>query len=106
VPDTYRTAYCASNYEQRVQATIDASNNNIAAFFCESVLSCAGQIVLPPGFLKQTYQQVRNAGGVCVADEVQVGFGRVGSHFWAFEMQQVVPDIVTLGKRMSDWWSS
>lgn len=42
---------------------------------------------------------MRKAGGVCVADEVQVGFGRSGDHFWAFESQDVIPDIVTLGKR-------
>ena len=46
------------------------------------------------------YQIVRNAGGICIADEVQVGFGRVGTHWWAFELQGVVPDIVTVGKPM------
>ena len=53
---------------------------------------------MPPSYLRHAYEIVRAAGGVCVADEVQVGFGRVGSHFWAFETQGVVPDIVTLGK--------
>jgi 4-aminobutyrate aminotransferase-like enzyme/Ser/Thr protein kinase RdoA (MazF antagonist) len=67
-------------------------------FIAESILSCAGQIVLPPGYLEQSYQSVRRSGGLCIADEVQVGFGRVGSHFWGFETQNVVPDIVTLGK--------
>jgi 4-aminobutyrate aminotransferase-like enzyme len=62
------------------------------------VLSCGGQIVLPPGYLTEAYRHVRVAGGVCIADEVQVGFGRVGSHMWAFETQGVVPDIVTMGK--------
>lgn len=74
----------------------------VAAFFAESLLSCAGQIVLPPGYLPAAYGAVRDAGGVCVADEVQVGFGRVGSHFWGFELQNVVPDIVTLGKPMGN----
>ncbi|MEL6969653.1 MAG: aminotransferase class III-fold pyridoxal phosphate-dependent enzyme [Bacteroidota bacterium] len=69
-----------------------------AAFLAESILSCGGQIVLPEGYLKAIYQQVRAAGGLCIADEVQVGFGRVGSHFWGFELQGVVPDIVTMGK--------
>ncbi len=68
------------------------------AFFCESALSCAGQVILPPGYLRRIYAQVRAAGGVCVADEVQTGFGRAGSHFWMFETQGVVPDIVTMGK--------
>ena len=69
-----------------------------AAFICESALSCAGQIILPPGYLRQAYATVRASGGVCIADEVQTGFGRAGSHFWMFETQNVVPDIVTLGK--------
>src|SRR2546421_12655991 len=61
-------------------------------------LSCAGQIILPQGFLRAAFAEVRAAGGVCVADEVQTGFGRAGTHFWMFETQGVVPDIVTLGK--------
>ena len=72
--------------------------NRPAAFLCESLLSCGGQIVLPPGFLAASYRHARAAGAVCIADEVQVGFGRVGSHFWGFETQGVVPDIVTMGK--------
>ena len=70
----------------------------MCAFFAESILGCAGQVVLPEGYLQGAYERVRATGGVCIADEVQVGFGRVGSHFWAFETQGVVPDIVTLGK--------
>ena len=69
-----------------------------AAFFHESILSCGGQIPLPPGYLKAAYAGVRAAGAVCVADEVQIGFGRTGNAFWAFEEHGVVPDIVTLGK--------
>ena len=69
-----------------------------AAFICESLLSCGGQIELPPGYLAAAYALVRQDGGVCICDEVQVGFGRVGSHFWGFETQGVVPDIVTMGK--------
>jgi 4-aminobutyrate aminotransferase-like enzyme/Ser/Thr protein kinase RdoA (MazF antagonist) len=70
----------------------------LAAFFCESALSCAGQVILPAGYLQGMYAQVRAAGGVCVADEVQTGFGRAGSHFWMFETQGVTPEIVTMGK--------
>ncbi|MDP7439318.1 MAG: aminotransferase class III-fold pyridoxal phosphate-dependent enzyme, partial [SAR324 cluster bacterium] len=69
-----------------------------AAFICESMLGCGGHVPLPDGFLKQSYQHVRQHGGLCIADEVQVGFGRAGKHFWSFELQDVVPDIVTLGK--------
>jgi 4-aminobutyrate aminotransferase-like enzyme len=54
--------------------------------------------VLPDGYFQALFPLIRAAGGVCIADEVQVGFGRVGSHMWAFETQGVVPDIVTLGK--------
>ncbi|MFC0805613.1 aminotransferase class III-fold pyridoxal phosphate-dependent enzyme [Ensifer sp. P24N7] len=67
-------------------------------FLAESVPSVAGQVFLPDGYLKEVYRMIREAGGVCIADEVQVGFGRVGSHWWAFETQGVVPDIVTMGK--------
>jgi 4-aminobutyrate aminotransferase-like enzyme len=69
-----------------------------AAFFSEGILGTGGMLVLPDGYLQQAYAHVRAAGGVCVADEVQIGFGRVGSHMWAFETQGVVPDIVTMGK--------
>jgi 4-aminobutyrate aminotransferase-like enzyme len=56
------------------------------------------QIILPEGYLREVYEEMRAEGAVCIADEVQCGFGRAGDHFWAFEEQQVVPDIVTLGK--------
>lgn len=79
-------------------AAARANNRPIAAFVCESVLGCGGQIVLPDGYLQAAFAHVRAAGGVCIADEVQVGFGRVGSHLWGFETQGVVPDIVTMGK--------
>ncbi len=69
-----------------------------AAYIAETLPSVAGQIVFPAGYLAEVYRQVRAAGGVCIADEVQVGFGRLGTHFWGFETQGVVPDIVVLGK--------
>jgi 4-aminobutyrate aminotransferase-like enzyme/Ser/Thr protein kinase RdoA (MazF antagonist) len=71
---------------------------SVAAFLSESILSCGGQIVPPEGYLPEVYRLVRESGGVCIADEVQTGFGRTGSHFWSFEAQAVVPDIVTAGK--------
>lgn len=71
-------------------------------FLAESIPSVAGQVFLPEGYLKEVYRLVREAGGVAIADEVQVGFGRVGSHWWAFETQGVVPDIVTMGKPIGD----
>ena len=106
MPDMYRgrhsdPASAGASYADYVCSTIDRVENDgkkIAAFICESLLGCAGQIVLPDGYLEAAYQYAREAGAVCIADEVQVGFGRVGSHFWGFETQQVLPDIVTLGK--------
>lgn len=92
-------------YARQVQKTLNlmrAGGRHPAVFFCESMLGCGGQIVLPEGYLEGAFRQVREAGAVCVADEVQVGFGRAGSHFWAFETQGVVPDIVTLGKPMGN----
>ena len=68
------------------------------AFIAETLPSVGGQIVFPPNYLEEVYRHVRAAGGVCIADEVQVGFGRLGTHFWGFETQGVVPDIVVLGK--------
>lgn len=77
-------------------------NTKLAAFICESLPSCGGQVVLPDHYLQRIYSVVRAAGGVCIADEVQVGLGRVGSHFWGFETQSVVPDIVTIGKPLGN----
>ena len=71
-------------------------------FIAESLPSVGGQVVFPPGYLAGCYGAVRAAGGVCIADEVQVGFGRLGDFFWGFRMQNVVPDIVVLGKPMGN----
>ncbi|MBS1241491.1 MAG: putative class-III aminotransferase, partial [Gemmatimonadetes bacterium] len=79
-------------------AGLEATGEPPAAFLAESILSCGGQVVLPEGFLTEAYRRIRAAGGVTIADEVQVGFGRVGTHWWGFETQGVVPDIVTMGK--------
>ncbi len=107
MPDDYRGLYRrddparATRYAAHVGEAfgrVRAAGRAPAAFLCESLLSCGGQIVLPPGYLAAAYAHARAAGAVCIADEVQVGFGRVGSAFWGFETQGVVPDIVTLGK--------
>lgn len=74
------------------------NTETIGGFIAESMPSVAGQIVLPPGYLNNVYDAVGKAGGVCIADEVQTGYGRIGTHFWAFESYGVVPDIVVLGK--------
>lgn len=107
IPDIYRGIYrsddaqAGSKYASHVQRAIQkmqAEGRNPAAFIFESVISCGGQVELPANFLKEAYQYVRNAGGVCLADEVQTGCGRAGDYFWAFQAHDVVPDIVTIGK--------
>lgn len=107
IPDSYRApadwpiADHAKRYAESVAEQIAAMAREGRApglFIAESIPSVAGQVFLPDGYLREVYAMVRAAGGICVADEVQVGFGRVGSHWWAFEMQDVVPDIVTMGK--------
>lgn len=70
----------------------------LCGFIAESMPSVAGQIIFPDGYLAPVHEAVRDAGGVCIADEVQTGYGRTGKHFWAFEKYGVVPDIVVLGK--------
>jgi 4-aminobutyrate aminotransferase-like enzyme len=111
MPDTYRGLYRTDHpnpgkaYADHVRQAIrelQDGGGNVGAFICESLLGCGGQIILPEGYLKEAYHHVREAGGVCLADEVQVGFGRVGTHFWGFETQGVVPDIITLGKPMGN----
>jgi 4-aminobutyrate aminotransferase-like enzyme len=97
----YTDANAGENYASSVKQVITEAKNkgrNVAAFICETFPSVGGQIVLPKGYLKHAYQHVRAAGGVCIADEVQTGFGRIGTHFWGFQQQGVVPDIVVLGK--------
>jgi 4-aminobutyrate aminotransferase-like enzyme/Ser/Thr protein kinase RdoA (MazF antagonist)/murein DD-endopeptidase MepM/ murein hydrolase activator NlpD len=102
MPDDYRGLHRrddpdrAEKYAAYVAEAV--RDGAVGAFLAESLLSCGGQIVLPPGYLLAAYRHARAAGAVCIADEVQVGFGRVGSRFWGFETQEVVPDIVTLGK--------
>ena len=103
IPDDYRGAFrrvdpeAGKKYAAQVGEII---RTGVApgAFIAETLPSVGGQVVLPPGYLSHAYQHVRAAGGLCIADEVQVGFGRLGEHFWGFESQQVVPDMVVLGK--------
>ncbi|ODM95367.1 Ethanolamine-phosphate phospho-lyase [Orchesella cincta] len=115
-PDSYRGKYrdtdhgldeLGRKYAEDVKHIIAKARDggrNIAAFISESLQSCGGQVILPPGYLKNVYRYVREAGGVCIADEVQVGFGRVGKHWWAFQLQgeDVIPDICTVGKPMGN----
>ena len=83
---------------QQVINIIQKLDARLCGFIAESMPSVAGQIVLPDGYLNKVYDAVRSAGGICIADEVQTGFGRIGTHFYAFEKYGVVPDIFVLGK--------
>jgi len=111
IPDVYRGAYKADDpnagarYARYVAETIASLGKNdrgIAGFIAETCPSVGGQIVFPPGYLASVYEHVRAAGGVCIADEVQTGLGRMGTSFWAFEDQGVVPDIVVIGKPLGN----
>ncbi|RED23432.1 hydroxylysine kinase /5-phosphonooxy-L-lysine phospho-lyase [Flavobacterium cutihirudinis] len=100
-PHKYGDAEAGEKYAADVQRIIEnlkTEDKAPAVFICETLLGVGGQIPLPENYLKTVYDYVRAAGGVCIADEVQVGFGRIGDHFWGFELQNVVPDIVVLGK--------
>ena len=77
-------------------------NKKLSAFFTESILGCGGQIVLPKNYLKEIFKLVRSKGGICISDEVQTGFGRVGNKFWSYENHEIIPDICTLGKPMGN----
>jgi 4-aminobutyrate aminotransferase-like enzyme/Ser/Thr protein kinase RdoA (MazF antagonist) len=107
LPDDYRGAHkrgdrgAGPGYAQAVGEVVDDLRRRgvkPCGFIAESCPSVGGQIVPPPGYLPAAYRSVRDAGGVCIADEVQTAYGRMGTHFYAFEAQDVVPDIVVLGK--------
>ncbi|NXC42085.1 AT2L2 lyase, partial [Penelope pileata] len=109
VPDTYRGLYREDHedpvtaYANEVKNIIEQAHKKgrkIAAFFAESLPSVGGQIIPPAGYFQKVAEHVHKAGGIFIADEIQVGFGRVGKHFWAFQLQgeDFIPDIVTMGK--------
>ncbi|HJQ21232.1 MAG TPA: aminotransferase class III-fold pyridoxal phosphate-dependent enzyme [Gemmatimonadaceae bacterium] len=105
IPDDYRGPYKRTDPDAgaRYAAAVStaATPTSVGAFLMESMPSVAGQIVPPPGYLSAAFAAVRAAGGVCIVDEVQVGFGRTGD-FWGFERQGVVPDIIVMGKPMGN----
>ena len=108
MPDPYRGPFkgygeeageaYARDMATRIEAIRARGQDGPAGFIAESMIGCGGQIILPDGYLKSAFAQVREAGGLCIADEVQIGFGRDGENMWGFEYQDVVPDIVTMGK--------
>jgi alanine-glyoxylate transaminase/(R)-3-amino-2-methylpropionate-pyruvate transaminase len=104
-PDRYRgpwgydDADAGKKYANDVRELIGfATPGKVAAFIAESIQGVGGTIVFPDDYLREAYTHVRAAGGLCIADEVQAGFGRTGTHYWGFETQGVVPDIVTMAK--------
>ena len=106
LPDTFRGLYrgegAIARYLKQLSEVIDAMGGEVGAFFAESIVSTAGQIVLPDGYLASAFDAIRKSGGVCVSDEVQIGLGRVGDHFWGFGLHGVIPDIVTMGKPLGN----
>lgn len=109
VPNAFRGTYRGHATADRYLADLDHDldrladeGRDVAAFLCESVLGNAGGVLLPEGYLSGAYDRVRARGGLCIADEVQVGFGRMGSTFWGFEQSGAVPDIVTVAKPMGN----
>ena len=103
-PDPYRGPFAGDpdegkKYADDVRGVIDyATSGRIAGFIAESIQGVGGTVVYPEGYLRRAYEHARGAGGVCIADEVQTGFGRLGTHYWGFETQGVLPDIVTMAK--------
>ena len=108
IPDTYRGQYknndgtAGQQYAEDAIKIIENSAKPIAAFITEPVVGCGGQVPLAKGYLKHMYLAIRKQGGICISDEVQTGFGRLGNVFWGFEAQEVVPDIVIVGKPMAN----
>ena len=104
-PYPYRGPYghddpdAGRKYANDVKEVIEYTTpGKVAGFIAESIQGVGGFVEFPKGYLKNVYEHVRAAGGVCIADEVQTGFGRTGTHFWGFETQDVIPDIVTMAK--------
>jgi 4-aminobutyrate aminotransferase-like enzyme/Ser/Thr protein kinase RdoA (MazF antagonist) len=111
IADDYRGAYrrgepeIGKKYAAQVGEILSdckKKGQRVAAYIAETLPSVAGQIVFPPNYLTEVYKYVRAEGAVCIADEVQVGFGRLGTHFWGFGTQGVVPDIAVFGKPMGN----
>lgn len=98
-PFGYEDPAAGHKYADDVKSVIDyATSGRVAGFIAESIQGVGGFVEFPQDYLAEAYAHVRAAGGVCIADEVQTGFGRLGTHFWGFETHGVIPDIVTMAK--------
>jgi len=106
IPDVYRGKFRFENagisYAQDAIQQIRNSKEKISAFIAEPIVGCGGQVPLAKGYLNEIYAEIRKQGGVCISDEVQTGFGRLGDFFRGFEQHDVIPDIVILGKPMGN----
>jgi 4-aminobutyrate aminotransferase-like enzyme len=87
---------------KKIMESLKKEKKVLGGMIIEPIISCGGQIELPKGFLKETFDEVRKADGICIVDEVQTGCGRVGSHFWGFQLHDVIPDIITIGKPLGN----
>jgi 4-aminobutyrate aminotransferase-like enzyme/aminoglycoside phosphotransferase (APT) family kinase protein len=108
IPDTYLGKHKINDgtagklYSQDAMQVIHDSGKTVGAFITESIVGCGGQVPLAEGYLQHLYPAIRAQGGICISDEVQTGFGRVGDYFWGYEAQGVIPDLVVLGKPMGN----
>lgn len=91
-----------THFADQTIAKIKANESQISAFIAEPIVGCGGQVPLAEGYLQKVYPEIRRQGGLCISDEVQVGFGRLGDYFWGFEMHNVIPDMVIIGKPMGN----
>lgn len=108
-PDMYRGPFGYDDPEAGTKYAADldevirfSTPGQVAAFIAEPIQGVGGTVELPDGYLQHVYKSVRAAGGLCISDEVQTGFGRTGTKFWGFENQGVTPDIVTMAKGMGN----
>lgn len=104
-PDQYKGVFGpgVDPYLAEIDRTISAATcGAVAAMIFEPIQGFGGVVPMPPGYLAAAAAIVRRAGGVVIMDEVQTGFGRMGSHYWGFEAHDVMPDIVVLGKGMGN----
>ena len=104
-PDTYRDKFSAEDYAKQMREAVDELQKRgiqPAAFVIDTIITSGGVVEPPAGYLKNAAEIIRGAGGLFVADEVQPGFARTGEHFWGYEADDFVPDIVTVGKPMGN----
>ena len=109
MPDPFRGIYKGptsgplyASEVKKILGRLRSESKNISAFIVESIMGCGGQLIPPEGFLSESFEMVREDKGLCITDEVQIGFGRIGECFWGFETQNITPDIVTLGKSIGN----